>query len=93
MPSRKLLMVCLTSLLCAGAVSSCASKPDGLQTHPSAELLAVEPGPEYPAAGFTSTAARDAFYTDLLTWARKGWAKVAGNCAYAKERGMPDAPC
>jgi hypothetical protein len=55
--------------------------------------LSVEPAPEYPAAAYTSTAARDAFYTDLLTWARLGWAKVAGNCAYAKERGMPDAPC
>ena len=86
-------MILPTLLAFALAVSSCAKPAGMLQTFPPASQLQVSPEPVPPVEIVTSTQARDRFWSDIRDWARTGWSQVRGVCTWARERGMPDAPC
>jgi hypothetical protein len=64
-----------------------------LQTYPPASLLGVDPKP-VPSPDIVTSAAANARYSIALeTWGETLRSKLAGVCVWAKERGMPDAPC
>lgn len=64
-----------------------------MQTYPPAELMRRGDEPRPPPEIVTSTHARDTFWADVQAWGRRESAKLGGVCAWAKERGMKDAPC
>lgn len=75
------------------AVSSCASTGSALQTYPPASLLVVEPSPVPAADILTSAQANRRYQQAKDTWGAKAAAQVHAICVWAKERGMPAAPC
>jgi hypothetical protein len=64
-----------------------------LQTFPPAHLLGTKSEPARTIETVTSAQANNAYWEGIKAWGREGWGQVAGLCAWAKTRGMTDAPC
>lgn len=64
-----------------------------MQTYPPVGLLATEPAPAPTIEILTSAQANQAYQTAKDGWGQRAAAQVHAICVWAKERGMPDAPC
>ena len=84
-------LVLLVSLIC---VASCAHKPATVfQTFPPAADLRAESEPRVGAEVLVSEKAANDYSADVLVWGRGLAGQVGRVCAWAKARGMTDAPC
>lgn len=93
MRSRKSLTLCLILLLSPLGASGCAKPASALQTYPRADLLGAEPKPVPTIDILTSAEANARHNIAIETWGQAGWDRVKAICVWAKERGMPAAPC
>jgi len=93
MRSLKSLTLCLMLSLSLPLVASCSKPALALQTFPRAELLLPDPRPVPTVEIVTSAQANEAHQRAKDTWGQAGWDRVKAICVWAKERGMPAAPC
>lgn len=93
MRSLKSLTLCLMLSLSLPLVSSCAKPALALQTFPRVDLLVQEPRPVPTIDTVISAQANQAHQRAKDTWGQAGWDRVKAICVWAKERGMPEAPC
>ncbi len=84
---------CLMLLLSPLAVSGCATPAPTFQTYPPVVDLAVEAKPVPTIDILTSAVAAANHNIAVETWGERGWRTVGRVCLWAKERGMPTAPC
>ena len=86
-------------LVCAAAVSSCASKVAIRPEFPPVADMKVDPEPEYPLAalepGEAGTAAERAWWNQVLLWGRTHHDRVQRICGWARElkAPVPEGPC
>jgi hypothetical protein len=75
------------------AVPGCAKPASALQTYPPAALMVAEPKPVPTIDTVTSAQAAAAYNIAVESWGTRGWDAVRSLCVWAKERGLPSAPC